>query len=311
MPNTLLRLLRFSPSFLIALGAGAQLTKMSLVKETTHLHTSSEFKKKYLGIQNSNKESQQITPKKQDNNTTKSDYFIEVYLTDMNNGPGHISTSFIKKSDNKIDLMAHTSYMPGVGALISGISLGCVPVPARNFSPDAIRPDDVNKATRIIRIPVSQQEFDAGVAMSAHLNKRTDSGTNLYAITGKANPIACFLTAFCNSLLGVHLTSENIKKKTGVYPAEDHNQMSVYRLEDMPENYQHVKVYNCSSAVQRVLSPIFTFQEENNVFPADVFRSLERQAGAEPVQDSLIPVPKDDDLELSDNNEDNKRPRGP
>ncbi|MGV3739956.1 MAG: hypothetical protein ACO1N3_01520 [Gammaproteobacteria bacterium] len=220
--------------------------------------------------------------------TEDSQYYAEVYLTNANreNGPGHISASFIKIKDSQPQVITHTSYMPGIAGIINGVFLGFVPVLARNY-PD-IREEDVKKSDTIIRLPLTENEFRKGVARQQQIEERTNIGLQMYAITGAFNPVASFLVGLFSAYQGSEITIKNFQKKNAVSPSEDHLGIVVSDSSHHPESYTHTDLMNCTAAVQSVLEAVGLKFEEDFVIPVALVKSLEKLPDSKIVDHSLV-----------------------
>lgn len=227
---------------------------------------------------------------------------VEIYLTEANreNGPGHVSASFIKTTGDKPLVVTHTSYLPGIAGIINGVFLGFIPVLAKNF-PD-IRTDDLEKADVILRLPLSETEFQQGISKQQQLEIDTDKGLQAYAITGAGNPVACFVVGLYSAYLGAEITTKNYREKHGLFPTEDPMGIPITEAEQHPDEYQHIELLNCTAAVQKVLEATGLSFEADYVVPGRLVEQLEKLPGIQIVEHSLV-NPKtnelDDDQEVS------------
>lgn len=220
--------------------------------------------------------------------TEDSQYYAEVYLTNANraNGPGHISASLINIVDSQPKVITHTSYVPGIAGIINGVFLGFVPVLARNY-PD-IREDDIKKSDKIIRFPLSKEEFRKGVARQQQIEERTNAGLQMYAITGAFNPVASFIVGIFSAYQGSEIKIKNFQKDKTVPPTEDYLGIVVMDSSYHPENYTHTELMNCTAAVQSVLEAVGMEFEEDFVMPAALAEKLEVLPDSKIVEHSLV-----------------------
>lgn len=224
------------------------------------------------------------------------EHYLEIYTESPTTGnesrPGHSAASYIKIVEDKPKVITHTSYMPGALSIISGICLGFVPVPSRNF-PVSIRDDDVQKAQNhgsIVRIPISEQQFNAGVAQQNKIERRTNESINMYAITGSANPVASFITALVSSYRGAMIRSQNFEKEYGFKPAEDHLGIELSKDSHHPKEFERSRLLNCTAAVQEVIEKGLGVQfNENYVMPTSLAEAAARLPRASIVSESLVP----------------------
>lgn len=214
--------------------------------------------------------------------------FIEVYLTEpqQKNGPGHISASFIKITDTEPLVVTHTSYLPGVAGIINGVFLGFVPVLAKNF-PD-VRRDDIVRADKIFRLPLSEEEFQRGVAKQQELEARTDEGLQMYAITGSANPVASFIVGLISAYRGSEIVAKKYRQDVGVPPSEDPMGIVVNHVSHHPDNFSHVELLNCTAAVESVLKAVGLDFKEDYVIPGNLVKNLQKNPDFERVYHSLV-----------------------
>lgn len=248
-----------------------------------------------------------IFRQKTEKTTTKKQYFAEIYVTDTNtdNGHGHISASMIEQSPECTQVITHTSFMPGAGALLNGTTLGFIPVPARHF-PD-IRKDDVAKANRIIRIPLSECQFERGVKRQQSIEADINAGKYFYSIIGTANLCAFYLTVLCSSYYNYRLARENTIAETGFEPPEDHTGLVVITDDMDPEESVKLTLLNCTSAVQLLLESSGIQFDEGYVIPTSLANNiLTEVANAEIVPVSLVEVQNDtnDAEDVPENNKD-------
>lgn len=227
-------------------------------------------------------------PQKKTKTIEKSEYFAEVYLTNANqrNGPGHISASLIQITNSEPTVITHTSYMPDIAGIINGVFLGFVPVLARNFP--NIREEDINKADSIIRIPLSKEEFEKGVERQQQLEKNTDTGLQMYAITGASNPVASFIVGLFSSFQGAKIASKNFEEQYGIPPSEDYLGNEVTHISHHPEEFTHTELLNCTAAVQSVFEAAGIEFDEDYVIPGNLAEQLEKLPDSKVVTESLV-----------------------
>ncbi len=224
---------------------------------------------------------------------TNQNCYLEVYVTDTNevNGPGHVSTSMLRQlPDGRVEIAAHTSYMPVPGGgVVNAPLFGTIPVPAKNFSPEEIRGDDVRHANRILRIPVSEEELQRGVAKQIEIAKAVSEGRYFYSVTGALSGITRGIAAL---IWAYHASERAIvqhQQEKGLRPEVDPNDMLLLLVE--AEEQEASDVLNCTSAAEEVIRETTgCIALEGSVLPASLgSRVAELIDGAEDVQKSLLP----------------------
>ncbi len=213
--------------------------------------------------------------------------FVEVYVTDTKDGPGHISASMIKEAlDGEAEVLSHTSFMPVAGGgIVNAPLLGTIPVPAEVF-PD-IRDEDVTQADRIIRIPVTEEGLRRGIDKQERLEESIRSGDSLYSVTGSANELTVGIAALIH---GYRLSEAVVKKheeETGYIPfTDDFGFLISYCQVSM----RLLVAHNCTSAGQRVVEKATgCLLEEKSVLPKSLGEAILREVpGAKVVEQSKV-----------------------
>ncbi|MDA9272189.1 hypothetical protein N9Q05_02280 [bacterium] len=235
-------------------------------------------------------------------NNANAKYFTEVYVSDTNraNGTGHISASMIRATENGSEIVKHMSYMPSPGVSSVGAMLcGFVPVGAAND--EQKRDEDVQKANTIIRIPLTQDQFNQGVAAHEGIESGANKGSYLYAVTAGANIVALMLTKLVSASRGHEASLKHYIEDTGFAPPEDPNGFLVMSGYYHPEHHTGALVLNCTAAVQVIIEESGLEMDDSYVMPASLGQAVLKQCpGAEVVPSSLVMPAINDNVEKED-----------
>lgn len=207
-------------------------------------------------------------------------YQQAVYIKETNqeNGPGHVSTSIIKKSEEDT-IVNHTSFHPTTfGSIINALSLGSIPVYGKVIND---LDSDLSEADHVLVKDITEKEYKAALKMQREFVKEVESGHHFYSVFGSFNPLATGFTLFFNTCKSAHKTAENHKDIEGFYPLEDHIGIPVF------SNSVHVKVkestiHNCVSSTCKILNAA-NIKIDNPVTPTNFTQELITEHGFERV----------------------------
>lgn len=282
---------------------------MKLLTNFQPLHDNKISLSRFSRINNVNKPKLTDTPINLINNTMqtankKSDteFYIEVYIKNTNPDTGHASASMIKKEKNSSpELVKHMSYVPNHKIPLNAIgAMTCGFFPVMGLNDEKTRDMDVLNANTITRIPLTEAQFNQGLAKIKSIEDGSDNFSNLYAVTAEQNPIALLSTIIVNDWIRQIRTDENFYQKNKYFPAEE--DITHALLDKNPliaEKQARSNVLNCTRSVEEIMSG-WGMKVAPSILPGSLFEELSTNNYGQRVENSLVPVNKKDNEETYD-----------
>ena len=177
----------------------------------------------------------------------KKKYYLEIYLTYTGDGSaGHVSASTIQETEQGAMIIKHTSYRPTFNkARIHLATLSFLPVYPEFPSPPDLRMDDLDHADEIIRIPLSDIQFNNVLKKQHGIEKGNSNQTNMYSVFAHFNPLTLFIAMIVSYYKEDIKTINQFINDTGCYPPEDHTGILVTSLIYHPQKSLQIKLLNC------------------------------------------------------------------
>jgi hypothetical protein len=119
------------------------------------------------------------------------------------NGPGHVSLTFMKSRGESVAPVkrSHSSFFTGgVGSMLTGLSLGSIPVTG------IIEKDpqmDFDEATHVLRSKISREQYKEGIKTAENFHADVDTGKNMYAVFGTSNPLSSLMSGLFRHYISV------------------------------------------------------------------------------------------------------------